>query len=203
MSSIIAPRLLQASPDRPNGKHKIMARVSKIGALPPGIRDWLDNALAEGNFSGYQLLSEELKTRGYDISHAAVHRYGQKLEKRIAAIKSATDAAQMLAKSLPDATDDLSSAVIRMVQSDMFDLLVSLQESSDEANPAERLKLLSHAVRAAADATRASVTHRKWQDEARARTQAAAASAEKIARKGGLSAESVEQLRREILGIVA
>jgi hypothetical protein len=180
-----------------------MARVSKIGALPPGIRDWLDSALAEGNFSSYQLLSEELKTRGYDISHAAVHRYGQKLEKRIAAIKSATDAAQMLAKSLPDATDDLSSAVIRMVQSDMFDLLVSLQESSDEANPAERLKLLSHAVRAAADATRASVTHRKWQDEARARTQAAAASAEKIARKGGLSAESVEQLRREILGIVA
>jgi len=179
-----------------------MARASKIGALPAEVKSWLDSALAEGNFSGYQQLSEELKDRGYDISHAAVHRYGQKLEKRIAAIKSATDAAQMLAKSLPDATDDLSSAVIRMVQSDMFDLLVSLQESTDESNPAERLKLLSHAVRAAADATRASVTHRKWQDEARSKAEAAVQSAEKIAKKGGLSAEAVEQLRREILGIV-
>lgn len=185
----------------PDGNGIIMARLSKIGSLPQEIRDWLDSALADGNFSGYQLLSDALKERGFDISHAAVHRYGQKLEKRIAAIKSATDAAQMLAKSLPDATDDLSSAVIRMVQSDMFDLLVSLQESGEETNPAQRLKLLSHAVRAAADATRASVTHRKWQDEARSRIEAAVVSAEKIAKKGGLSADAVEQLRREILGI--
>ncbi len=175
-----------------------MARLSKIGSLPQEIRDWLDSALADGNFSGYQLLSDALKERGFDISHAAVHRYGQKLEKRIAAIKSATDAAQMLAKSLPDATDDLSSAVIRMVQSDMFDLLVSLQESSEETNPAQRLKLLSHAVRAAADATRASVTHRKWQDEVKDKLDVLEKNATQGTRK--LDAETLKAVREQLYG---
>ena len=36
-----------------------------------------------------------------------------------------------------------------------------------------------------------------------ARAEAAAANVEKIAKKGGLSADSVDQLRREILGIAA
>ncbi len=178
-----------------------MARQSKIDTLPVEIKDWLDSALAEGNFSGYQLLSGELKTRGYDISHAAVHRYGQKIEKRMAAIRAATDAAQMLARNTPDQADELSSSVIRMVQSEMFDVMVSLQEAEVEDDPAKRVKLLSRAAVAVANLARAKVTHRKWQDEARSRIEAAAASAEKIAKKGGLSTESVEQLRREILGI--
>ena len=41
------------------------------------------------------------------------------------------------------------------------------------------------------------------QRSARARAEAAAAAVEKIAKKGGLSADSVDQLRREILGIAA
>lgn len=179
-----------------------MARQSKIDTLPAEVKDWLDSALAEGNFSGYQLLSGELKERGFDISHAAVHRYGQKIEKRMAAIRAATEAAQMLARNTPDQADELSSSVIRMVQSEMFEIMVSMQESSEEDDPAKRVKLLSRAAVAVANLARAKVTHRKWQDEARARIEAAAASVEKIASKGGMSHELREKLRREILGIV-
>lgn len=178
-----------------------MARQSKIDTLPGEVKDWLDSALAEGNFSGYQLLSGELKSRGFDISHAAVHRYGQKIEKRMAAIRAATEAAQMLARNTPDQSDELSASVIRMAQSELFDVMVDLQEAESENDPAKRVKLLSRAAVAISNLARAKVTHRKWQDEARAKIEAAAASAEKIAKKGGLSAESVEQLRREILGI--
>ncbi|WP_139815723.1 phage protein Gp27 family protein, partial [Escherichia coli] len=39
--------------------------------------------------------------------------------------------------------------------------------------------------------------------EVRERVERAAAAAEKIARKGGLSAEAVQALRREILGVVS
>lgn len=178
-----------------------MARQSKIDTLPAEVKDWLDSALSEGNFSGYQLLSGELKTRGYDISHAAVHRYGQKIEKRMAAIRAATEAAQMLAKNTPDQSDELSASVIRMAQSELFEVMVDLQEADAESDPAKRVKLLSRAAVAISNLARAKVTHRKWQDEARDRIEKAAASAEKIAKKGGLSAQSVEQLRREILGI--
>ena len=179
-----------------------MARQTKIDALPDPVKAWLDDALAENNFSGYQLLSEELKERGYDISHASVHRYGQKIEKRMAAIRAATEAAQMLARNTPDQSDELSASVIRMAQSELFDVMVDLQEAEAENDPAKRVKLLSRAALAISNLARAKVIHRKWQDEARERTEAAAASAEKIARKGGLSPESVRMLRREILGII-
>ncbi|WP_090700743.1 DUF3486 family protein [Nitrosomonas aestuarii] len=179
-----------------------MARQSKIDALPAEIKEWLDNSLADGNFSGYQLLSDELKLRGYDISHASVHRYGQKIEKRMAAIRAATEAAQILARNTPDQSDELSASVIRMAQSELFDVMVDLQEAEAENDPAKRVKLLSRAALAISNLARAKVIHRKWQDEARERTEKAASAAEKIARKGGLSAESVDQLRREILGIV-
>ncbi|HDW0747774.1 TPA: DUF3486 family protein, partial [Escherichia coli] len=49
--------------------------------------------------------------------------------------------------------------------------------------------------------SRASVNLKKFQSEVRARAQQAASNAEKIARKGGLSSDAVQALRREILGI--
>ncbi|MDR0441114.1 MAG: DUF3486 family protein, partial [Candidatus Accumulibacter sp.] len=51
--------------------------------------------------------------------------------------------------------------------------------------------------------SRASVNQKKFRLEIQAKAEAAAANAEKIARKGGLSQDSVEALRREILGIAA
>lgn len=54
-----------------------MPKRSTVKALPQSIRDWLDSALVENNFSGYRELEDELKKRGYDISKSAVHRYGQ------------------------------------------------------------------------------------------------------------------------------
>ena len=43
-----------------------MPARSKVAALPPEVKAWLDGALAENNFSDYELLADELKARGYD-----------------------------------------------------------------------------------------------------------------------------------------
>ncbi|WP_308170827.1 phage protein Gp27 family protein [Ralstonia syzygii] len=45
------------------------------------------------------------------------------------------------------------------------------------------------------------MNQKRFRQEVQARAEAAAANIEKIAKKGGLSAESVDALRREILGI--
>ena len=179
-----------------------MARRNSVGQLPQPVREWLDKSLVEGNFSGYQLLEEALRDKGFAISKSAIHRYGQKLERRFAAIKASTDAARLLTEGAADDQDARSEAVIALVQTELFESIVNLQEATDEdTDPAERIGLLSSAAKNIATLSRASVNQKKFRLEVQARAEAAAANVEKIAKKGGLSSESVEQLRREILGI--
>jgi len=45
----------------------MMARRSSIDGLPEDVRRWLERALAESNFSGYQALEEMLREKGYQI----------------------------------------------------------------------------------------------------------------------------------------
>ena len=179
-----------------------MARRNSIDQLPKAVRDWQDRSLVDGNFSGYQLLEEALREKGFAISKSAIHRYGQKIERRFAAIKASTEAARQLTEGAADDQDARSEAVIALVQTELFESIVNLQEAGDEdIDPAERIGLLSSAAKNIATLARASVNQKKFRLEIQARAEAAAANVEKIAKKGGLSSESVEQLRREILGI--
>ena len=161
--------------------------------MPAEIKEWLDRALAENNFSDYELLAEELKARGYAISKSALHRYGQAFETRLSALKMASEQARAVVAAAPDEEGAVNEALMRLVQEHLFKLLMA-EEGEFE---------LPKVARAVAELGRATVTQKKWQAEVRARAEAAAAAVEKIAKKGGLSAESVDQLRREILGIAA
>ena len=166
---------------------------SKVAGMPAEIKEWLDRALAENNFSDYELLAEELKARGYAISKSALHRYGQAFEIRLSALKMASEQARAVVAAAPDEEGAVNEALMRLVQDHLFKLLMAEEGEFD----------LPKVARAVAELGRATVTQKKWQAEVRARAEAAAAAVEKIAKKGGLSAESVDQLRREILGIAA
>ena len=166
---------------------------SKVAGMPAEIKEWLDRALAENNFSDYELLAEELKARGYAISKSALHRYGQAFEIRLSALKMASEQARAVVAAAPDEEGAVNEALMRLVQEHLFKLLMAEEGEFD----------LPKVARAVAELGRATVTQKKWQAEVRARAEAAAAAVEKIAKKGGLSAESVDQLRREILGIAA
>lgn len=181
-----------------------MARKSSVEALPKAVRDWLDSALIDGNFSGYEALEAALRDKGYAISKSAIHRYGQPLQRRLAAIKASTEAARLLTEGAADDQDARSEAVIALVQTELFETLVNLQEATDEnLDPASRVKLLSTAAKNIAALSRASVNLKRFQSEVRERVRAAAESVAKVAKKGGLTPEAVETIRREILGIAA
>lgn len=168
-----------------------MPARSKVAALPAEVKAWLDQALAENNFSDYELLSEALKDRGYAISKSALHRYGQAFEARLSALKLASEQARAVVTAAPDEEGAVNEALMRLVQEHLFKLLMAEDGNFD----------LPKVARAVAELGRATVTQKRWQAEVRARAEAAAASVENIARKGGLSADSIQQLRREILGI--
>ena len=93
-----------------------------------------------------------------------------------------------------------------MVQTELFDAILLLQEADDpEADPAERVALLSKAAKNIATLTRSSINLKEFQAkvEERARKLAfeqAAATAETSAKAQGLSASGVAALREAIMG---
>ena len=189
--------------------HYLLAKVVGLGEgrnsvdkLPAEIRQWLDRSLLTSNFSGYALLEEALRARGYVISKSAIHRYGQKIERRMAAIKASTEAAKMLTEGAADASDSRSEALLALVQTELFETLINLQEAGEAEDAGKRVSLLSNAAKNIATLTRASVTQKRWSEEVRQQAlQEAAASVEDAARAQGMTEDQVQFWRGKVLGV--
>ncbi|PMY49121.1 MULTISPECIES: DUF3486 family protein [Pseudomonas] len=166
---------------------------SKVAGLPAEVKAWLDQALVESNFSGYELLSDELETRGYSIGKSALHRYGTEFEDKLAALKMSSEQAKAVVQAAPDDEGAVNEALMRLVQEHLFKLLMASDGKMD----------LPKVAKAVAELGRASVVQKKWQAEFREKAEAAAARVEKIAKKGGLNANTVDEIRREILGMAS
>ena len=181
-----------------------MGRESSVTALPQEVREALNQELAARNFTGYVELEGWLRGQGFEISKSAIHRYGQKIERRMAAIKASTEAAKFIVDAAGDDADARSEAVIALVQTEMFDSIIAIQEASDEDLSAEdRLGMMSAAAKNIATLTRASLAQKEFKTKVLARAQEAAEKVAKLAKKGGMSAAAVDEIKRSILGIAA
>lgn len=178
-----------------------MAKRGSIVMLPDDVRSWLDKALADGNFSGYQQLEELLKERGYNIGKSSIHRYGQKLENKLSAIKASTQAALAIAEAAPDDADLLNQSVMQMVQTEVFNSLVALQEAGQEENPVLRLRMMTGAAKGIAELSRASINIKKHKLEVQEKAKTAAQVIGEKARKGGLTEQAIREIEEQILGI--
>ena len=185
-----------------------MGLKSTISRLDPEIKAYIEAMLATGSQTLDELISD-LRERfpaaaqtGNLPSRSAVGRYGQKLERRLSAIRASTEAAKIIQSQAGDNDDARSEALTALIQTELFEAILNLQESDDpDMDPGERVGMLSSAAKNIATLTRSSFGLKVFQAQVRERIQAAAANVEKIAKKGGLSAESSAELRREILGI--
>jgi hypothetical protein len=187
-----------------------MGRKSTISRLPLDARAFIEGQLADGRLTLDELIAAlqqrfpSHQAAGDLPSRAAVHRYGQKLERRLSAIRASTEAAKIIQAQAGDNTDARSEALTALIQTELFEAILNLQETDDpDMDPGERVGMLSSAAKNIATLTRSSFGLKQFQAKVLERTQAAAANVEKIAKKGGLSAESAAELRREILGIAA
>lgn len=166
---------------------------SKVAALPAEVKSWLDQVLVENNFSGYESLSAELADRGYSIGKSALHAYGQTFEDRLSRLRMASEQAKAVVTAAPDEEGAVNEALMRLVQEHLFNLLMAEGGKVD----------LPKVAKAVAELGRASVVQKKWQAEVKARAEIAAQTVEKIVRKGGLDADTVNEIRRQILGVAA
>ncbi|MDW3715335.1 MULTISPECIES: DUF3486 family protein [unclassified Pseudomonas] len=166
---------------------------SKVAALPAEVKSWLDQVLVESNFSGYEALSAELADRGYSIGKSALHAYGQTFEDRLSRLRMASEQAKAVVTAAPDEEGAVNEALMRLVQEQLFNMLMAADGKVD----------LPKVAKAVAELGRASVVQKKWQAEVKARAEIAAQTVEKIVRKGGLDADTVNEIRRQILGVAA
>jgi len=164
---------------------------SKVTSLPKAVKAWLDKALAENNFSEYETLSIELSAKGFAISKSALHRYGQDFESKLSALKLASEQATAVVEAAPDKEGAVNEALMRLVQEHLFKLLMTEGKTFD----------LPKIAKAVAELGKASIVQKKWQAEYQEKAEAAAARVEKIAKKGGLNQATVDEIRREILGM--
>ncbi len=179
-----------------------MPKRSTVKGLPQAVKDWLDAALVENNFSGYRELEEELRARGFDISKSAVHRYGQALERRLASIRASTEAARVISENISNEKGAQSDAILEMIQSEVFQALMQLEEIKQEDDPMKRLSALSFVGKNISPLITAGVNLKKYQAAIKAKAQAAAQEVEKLVKKGGLSDDTADRIRQQILGIV-
>lgn len=171
-----------------------------IMQLPEDVRAELDRRLIQGGFAGYEALATWLAEQGWQVSKSAVHRYGQRFEDRVRALKVATDQAKAIVESSPDDEGAISEALMRLVQEKLFQVLLDF-----EVQDVSKLNLGTLA-RSIAELGRASVTQKKWQSEVRERITAklVAMEAESQTGKGRrFDAETLRIVREEIYGIVS
>lgn len=171
----------------------------RVELLPDDVRRELEQRLIRGGFAGYHALSAWLAERGFEIGKTALHKHGQRLKRRLEAIRASTQAAQMLAEAAPDDAATLSSAVLALVQTEMFELLVNLQEADDADDPAARVKLLGAAAHAMADLARASLKQKEWAAGIKAKLDALLTEAQHG--ETTLDIRTLQRIRQDVYGL--
>ena len=167
--------------------------------MPPEIKAELDKRLIEGSFANYEeeaeWLNDKLRDGGLEISisRSAVHRYGQEFEAKCEAIKIATEQAKAIVSVVGDDQGDMNEALIRLIQQLSFDILIKNQDADIAA-------LLPKMGVMVAKLSKASVDQKKYAAEARKKAlEDAADSVEATAKREGVSPETINIIRRDVL----
>lgn len=190
-----------------------MGRKSNIDRMPAEVKSYIQAMLATGSMTLDEMIADlqmrfPAEAKAGDLpSRSALHRYGGKLDRRLAAIKASTEAAVMIREHAGDSLDARSEALTALVQTEMFDAIMALQDAADEdVDQADRLAMLSKAAKNIATLSRSSVNLKKFQaeaeDKARRELQAKqAANLEEVAKAQGMDEGQVDFWRRKVLEI--
>ncbi len=171
-----------------------MAPRSKILKLPEDVRRELERRLVAGGFGDYEGLAAWLAEQGYAIGKSTIHRFGSQFEERLGALKIASEQARAVVAQSPDDEGAMNEALVRLVQERLFGVLMELQVDPETLD-------LPKLARAIADLSRSTVQLKKYRAEVQAKAQDVASKVARMSRTGGLSEDTAEVIRKEILGI--
>ena len=200
----------RAKKSEPDGKPKrvpidpIPFKTWKIKKLPPDLKEQLDQMLTEGTLHSCRQLAKWLGDNGFEISHAAIHKYGQKFERRLDAIKMATEQARIVCEQFKDDDEQMQSALLRLVQTQLFEVLAVSndreQGTAGQGGATVAPVNIGALARSVSGLARAETEHRKWAERAREKVAAVEKKVEE-ARTKGLSKDAADQIRTVLMEI--
>lgn len=154
-------------------------------------------------------MSEWLAEKGYEISHAALHKYGKKFDRRLESIRLATEQARIVCEQFKDDDVQMQSALLRLVQTRLFEVLAAVNEkpkrvrgkkggveSIEKVAPVN----LTALARSVSGLVKAETENRKWAEHARGAVDEAKKKLED-ARGKGLSPNTADQIRAVLMEI--
>jgi hypothetical protein len=159
--------------------------------LPKEIRAEVDRLLLEPGIT-YDDIKEFLTGRGFDISRSSIGRYGQEFMSAYQRLRQVEDQAKSLVTEAGGDGLVLEEAASKLFAQQILEALVN-----NSMDVREKAKLIDAFAKLQASST----MREKFKSDLAAKAATAAEKVEKIVRKGGLSAETVQTIRREILGI--
>ena len=177
-------------------------RKDKIRLMPVELRAEFDRRIVEASFRGYRDLSQWLSERGYYISFTSLARYGKALDRKLEALKLATEQARIVVKASGAENDTINEGLMRLVQGDLFRVLVELKEADPEKVDINAL------ARNVASICRSSVQMRRAAEEMRnglgrrvKRAERKVMAAARVGARRGLSAAAEQRIRAALLEI--
>ena len=195
-----------------------MGRKSSIDRLDPEIKAYIQAMLASGSMTLDELIADlqarfpAAATAGDLPSRSAVGRYGQKLERRLSAIRASTEAAKLIQQHAGDDKDARSEALTAMVQTELFEAILMLQEADEQGEDGEkidhekRVEVLSKAAKNIATLTRSSINLKEFQAKVEEATRKKLlaeqeANLQEVAKAQGMDEAQVDFWRRKFLGV--
>jgi hypothetical protein len=183
-------------------------RPSSIDRLPPAAREALNAWLRDPGITQEETTdrtNELLAEIGVDyrISKSAVNRYAMRMEQIGAKLRQSREVSEMWIANLGSQPQgQLGKLINEMIRTMAFETAGALAESGDPVPP-KVLKELALAVqRLESAANMNEERERKIRVEERQRVISEAASkVEDVGKSGGMTRESIDTIKREILGI--
>jgi uncharacterized protein DUF3486 len=190
------------------GKTSLARPWSKIETLPPKIREEFEQRLRQNGFRGHRELAEWLGRYGVAITKQGIHQYGQKFERRLDAVRLATEQAREVCAQFKDDDVSMQAALMRLVQTQLFQVLVAVNERTPgrkkdgrgggkDGKPSINLGVLARAV---AGLVRAQAEHRRWAERAREKVAVAGKKIDEACAQG-LSENGADKIRSVLMEI--
>lgn len=172
-----------------------MVARSAVTQLPDEIRAELDRRLVASGFGGYVQLSDWLAEQGLEISKSSLQRYGSQFEKKLGALRVASQQAKAIAEAVGDDQNAMGEALVNLAQEKAFQVLMDMDIDAETQD-------FSKLTRSIAELNRAAVQQKKFAEEVRAKVEAKFKSLEEGATATGLDAETLNRVRQEIYGLL-
>lgn len=171
-----------------------MGRKSAITRLDPRIREAVDGAIREGRATIEDIVGL-IREMGGQASASSVGRYKQNAEAQMARYREAQEIARVwVGKLQADPEGDVGRLLAEMLRTTAFQTLGGM-----EAGAPQDVMFLAKALKDLASADK--LTAERILKVRREMAQEAAEKAATVAKAKGLTRETVEELRRELLGL--